>query len=194
MTRDEAIAYLEELENNDKLHDSFYSKEYDYNKAIEFIEKYGHLNQDEFNEYKTIIRFGKWRVESDFIMFDKPFYYIPKESLWDVRNIQGVDVFNWPLHIIGKDFGMENAKDFNLAFAFCLDYFRLSKPSNKGYISLSQTLYVQKQMLDAKNEYNEAGQNEDRDKLKSVSFSEIISKPEMEEYSNKMANIKVLKQ
>ena len=46
----------------------------------------------------------------------------------------------------------ESINDLNIAFFFCQDYFREFKPNNLPYISTAQTLNIQKQLMEIRDE------------------------------------------
>jgi len=94
------------------------------------------------------IEFGPFVVDSEGILIEN-YYRVDSETLWDLRDFKGVEVWDWLIHLTEKAFVTpENYEQLNTAFFFAQDYFKLKKPVNKPEASTYQTLYIQKQMME----------------------------------------------
>ncbi|HLO42896.1 MAG TPA: hypothetical protein VK175_01110 [Leadbetterella sp.] len=102
------------------------------------------------SEEVSIIKFGDWQVESDSLVGKIGYDYIIECSrLWETREYKGVLVWDWLIHLVNKTWiTKDSMKDLNTAFFFCQDYFKEHKPRELEYVSTAQTLYIQKQLMD----------------------------------------------
>ncbi|MES2379556.1 MAG: hypothetical protein V4538_00850 [Bacteroidota bacterium] len=135
----------------------------------------------------TIIKFGDWIVDEDGISNELYDYHIPKDDLWDSKEFEytGPLIWDWLIHITEKAWiTKDNVKDLNTAFVFAQDYFKSLKLSNVDDVSLAQTLYIQQQIIDIKEDETP---NDKGTKLVSGSPNESIKK-----YLNARNNIKYL--
>lgn len=99
----------------------------------------------------TLIKFGAWEFDPSFGI-DHPIYNhdISKQKLWEYvdYNNSGVLVWEQLLYFAkNRTVNKENANDLNTAFLFAQDYFRHERPYGLPEVSLSQTLYVQQQIM-----------------------------------------------
>ena len=100
-----------------------------------------------------VIKFGIWEINESGIIGRKENgnnYPIEKKTLWDTRNYNDKKlVWDWLIHIAGKAWmSIENINDFNIAFCFAQDYFKEFKPNNLPDVSIAQSLYIQKQLME----------------------------------------------
>jgi hypothetical protein len=96
------------------------------------------------------IQFGPFVVDSEGI-FIKNYYRVHADTLWDIRDFKGVEVWDRLIHLTEKDFVTpDNYDQLNTAFFFAQSYFTTKKPKNITEASTYQTLYIQKQMMEQK--------------------------------------------
>lgn len=96
------------------------------------------------------IEFGSFLVDNEGILIEN-YYRIDSETLWDLRNFKGVEVWDWLIHLTEKDFVTpDNYNQLNTAFFFAQSYFIAKKPEKRASASTHQTLYIQKQMMEQK--------------------------------------------
>lgn len=154
MTEQDARNHLYDLWQNGEIPNNFDENHSEYEKAVTSIIKNGKFDYESFSEGNSIIKFGKWQVESDaLIAKEGQDYIIECSRFWETRDYNGHLVWEWLIHLANKAWiDKENVKDLNTAFFFCQDYFRKNKPLNLPYVSTAQTLNVQKQILEIQEE------------------------------------------
>jgi hypothetical protein len=154
MTELEARNYLNDLWQNGEIPDNFTDGHSDYDKAVNHTMKNDQFDYERFYEEISIIKFGMWQVESDALVAKEGHdYIIDCGRFWETRNYDGHLTWDWLIHLADKGWiNKKNVKDLNTAFFFCQDYFKENKPTNLPYVSTAQTLFIQKQLLDIREE------------------------------------------
>ena len=175
MTKKEAQDYLYELWQKGEIPQDFNENHSDYDSAIEYTIEHNLFIYGKFYDDKVIIKFGDWHVEKDNLVGKVGYdYSIVDSRLWEHSEYNGVLTWDWLIHLANKTWiNKESVKDLNNAFFFCQDYFKNTKPSDLPYISTAQTLYIQKQIVEIKEEFS---------KLEKVENG--IVKPNSENLSN----------
>lgn len=155
MTEQEAHNTLYDLWESGELPSNFDENHSDYDKAVKYTMKHGRFDIDNLYEDMSIIKFGIWQVESDALVAKSQDYIIDSSRFWETSEYNGHLVWDWLIHLASKAWiNNQSVKDLNTAFFFCQDYFKNEKPSNLPYVSTAQTLYIQKQLLDNREEMN----------------------------------------
>ena len=94
---------------------------------------------------KEVIRFGKWIVTEEGILYERPEYFIEKANLWKVWMDKSKDKWDWLIHLTEKTWLEQlDLYQLNTAFFFAVDYFKALKPSNCPELSVWRTLQFQK--------------------------------------------------
>ena len=76
-------------------------------------------------------------------------YFIAKQRLWEYTNRGGYLMWDWLIHLVEKTWlSKEELNNFNNAFFFACDFFKVFRPDYLDDISTAQTLHVQSQMKD----------------------------------------------
>ena len=187
MTRKEAKLHLYELWQNGIIPNNFDENHSDYNNALEFTIKNKGFDYDEFTSINAIIRFGVWQVESDALVGKVGYdYKINDRRFWETEDYNGHLVWSWLIHLAEKIWiDKENVKNLNIAFFFCQDYFKEHKPKDLPYVSTAQTLNIQKQILEIREEMSK------REKLNKQGLVEIETE-DIIKYSELLSDIKYI--
>lgn len=187
MTEQDAKNHLYDLWQNGEIPNNFTEDHSDFYKAVNYTIKNNQFDYEEFYASIAIIKFGIWQVESDALVAkDGHDYIIECGRFWETRDYNGHLVWDWLIHLAQKAWiDKENVKDLNTAFFFCQDYFRENKPKNLTYVSTAQTLNIQKQILEIRDEM------EKTEKVNENGIVEIDS-DRMLKYRDLMNNIKYL--
>jgi hypothetical protein len=154
MTEQDARNLMYDLWENGEIPNNFDENHSDYEKAVRYTMKNGIFDIERFLEDNKIINFGVWQVESDALIGKVGYDYIIECSrFWETREYNGFLVWDWLIHLTTKSwFKVKDVNDFNTAFFFCQDYFKEHKPVNSPYVSTAQTLYIQKQLMQIRQE------------------------------------------
>lgn len=157
MTEQDARNLLYDLWQNGEIPNNFDENHSDYEKAVEYTLKNGEFDFENFTENITIIKFGIWQIESDALVAkDGHDYIIERSRFWETQDYNGHLVWDWLIHLAQKSWiTSENINDLNTAFFFCQDYFKEFMPANLPYISTAQTLNIQKQLIEIRDEMGE---------------------------------------
>lgn len=111
------------------------------------------------------IKFGSFVVDYDGILVNGN-YRIDASRLWETREFKGVLLWDWLIHLTEKTWvTSQTVGDLNTAFFLAQDLFKNQKPVHASTASISQTLYVQKQMLenDEEQELKRAANNKGKE-------------------------------
>lgn len=100
---------------------------------------------------RIINTFGIWQVTEDGLNSTEPYEYnIGLYELFETRVEDGIEVWNFPIHLTEKSWLMgENAhhlQEFNQAFFFAQKHFASRRPADKQNVSDAHTLKVQSQL------------------------------------------------
>ena len=113
-------------------------------------------------------------------------YKINDRRFWETEDYNGHLVWSWLIHLAEKIWiDKENVKNLNIAFFFCQDYFKEHKPKDLPYVSTAQTLNIQKQILEIREEMSK------REKLNKQGLVEIETE-DMIKYSELLSDIKYI--
>jgi|SRR5665811_611046 len=187
MTKQEAKNHLYDLWQNGVIPNNFDEDHSEYDKAVKFTVKNGEFDYEKYSDDNSIIKFGIWQVESDALVATGGHDYIIECSrFWETRDYNGHQVWDWLIHLAEKAWiNKDNVKDLNTAFFFCQDYFRENKPQDLPYVSTSQTLNIQKQILEIEDEMSKS------EKVGKFGVVKIDTE-DMLKYRDLMNNIKYL--
>lgn len=153
MTEQEARNILHSLRENREIPDEFNEHHSDYERAVKFVMDNQYFDFEKFNNNISIIEFGIWRVEHDSLVATGHDYVIERSRLWETQEYSGFLVWDWLIHLTKKSWiKIENINDLNTAFFFCQDYFKKFKPKRVPYVSTAQTLNIQKQIMEIRDE------------------------------------------
>ncbi|WP_442846225.1 hypothetical protein [Leeuwenhoekiella sp. H156] len=154
MTEKEAINHLYNLWENGEIPNNFTEDHTDYHKAVNYTKEKNQFDFEDFYANIAVIKFGVWQVESDALVGKVGYDYIIADSrFWETQDYNGHLVWSWLIHLTEKNWiDKETVKDLNTAFFFCQDYYKDLKPKNLPYVSTSQTLNIQKQLLEISEE------------------------------------------
>lgn len=156
MTKKEAEYYLYELWQKGEVPQYFDKNHADYYSAIAYTIEHNQFNYEKFFDDKIIIKFGDWHVGKDYLVGKVGYdYNIVDSRLWEYSEYNDVFTWDWLIHLANKTWiNKKSVKDLNNAFFFCQDFFKNKKPADLPYISTAQTLYIQKQIIEIKEEYS----------------------------------------
>ena len=187
MTENDARNYLDDQWQNGEIPGNFTDGHSDYDKAVKYTMKNDQFDYEKFYEENSIIKFGIWQVESDALVAKEGNDYIIESGrFWETRDYNGHLVWDWLIHLANKGWiNKKNVKDLNTAFFFCQDYFKENKPANLPYVSTAQTLFIQKQILDIKEEMSKY----ERTNRQGIAVADTES---FIKYQDLMGNIKYL--
>lgn len=187
MTEQEALHHLEELWQNGEIPNNFTEGQTEFDKAVKYTMKNDHFDYEKFYEEISIIKFGFWQVEPDALVAkDGHDYIIECGRFWETRDYNGHLVWDWLIHLANKSWiTKDNVKDLNTAFFFCQDYFREHKPSYTPYVSTAQTLFIQQQLFEIREEMDKYEET-----VKNGSF--VPDEKRMLRYQELMGNLKYL--
>lgn len=153
MTEQEARNLLYDLWENGEIPNYFDENHSDYEKAVKFTMNHGDLDFEKFYEDISIIKFGIWQVETDALVGKGHDYIIDCHRFWETQVYDGHLVWDWLIHLVQKSWITgDRINDLNTAFFFCQDYFKKFKPNNIPYVSTAQTLNIQKQLMEIRDE------------------------------------------
>lgn len=169
MTEQDARNHLYDLWQNGIVPNNFDENHSDYEKAVQYTIKNDQFDYEDFSNNNAIIKFGFWRVESDCLV-GKGYYVIADSRFWETEEHNGQLVWSWLIHLAKKTWiTKENVNDLNTAFFFCQDYFKKHKPKNLPAVSTAQTIYLQSQLLEIREEMNNYRKSQsEEDELKNM--------------------------
>lgn len=135
--------------------------------------------------------FGIWEVDEDYGITGKVNpnydYNIGKYQLWDTKDYGGRTVWSWLIHLANKSWiTLENVSDLNKAFLYGQEYFKECKPKNIPMVSTEQTLNIQKQLLEIREQLSE------NDSIIEGEYNFNDGFERMKKYQELLGNIKFL--